>query len=102
MADEQVTNPQTPGTAVWPLPDNLGTVRDLAVYNAQTGQTAVVNHRVYDAYSNLKSETNPQTGQAAAVACLFAFTGQEQWTKPPACKTTSTAGMIHPSGHWDR
>ena len=60
----------TPGNIVWPLADRLGTVRDLAVYNAQTGVTSVVNHRVYDSFGNLKSQTN------AAVDCLFAFTGR--------------------------
>jgi RHS repeat-associated protein len=58
-----------PGNVVLPLADNLGTVRDLAVYNAQTAITAVVNHRVFDSYGNLKSQTN------AAVDCLFGFTG---------------------------
>ena len=69
LADEQVTSPQTPGNVVWPLTDDLGTVRDLAVYNAQTGVTSVANHRVYDSFGNLVSQTN------AAVDCLFGFTG---------------------------
>ena len=59
-----------PGTVVWPLTDNLGTVRDLAVYNAATGVTSVANHRVYDSFGNLMSQTN------AAVDCLFGFTGR--------------------------
>ena len=59
-----------PGNVVWPLTDNLGTVRDLAVYNAATGVTSVANHRVYDSFGNLKSQTN------AAVDCLFGFTGK--------------------------
>jgi RHS repeat-associated protein len=59
-----------PGTVVWPLTDNLGTVRDLAAYNAATGQTSVASHRVYDSFGNLKSQTN------AAVDCLFGFTGE--------------------------
>ena len=69
FADEQVTSPQTPGNVVWTLTDNLGTVRDLAVYNAQTGVTTVANHRVYDSFGNLTSQTN------AAVDCLFGFAG---------------------------
>ena len=69
FADEQVTNPQTPGNVVWTLTDNLGTVRDLAVYNAQTGITAVANHRVYGSFGNLTSQTN------AAVDCIFGFAG---------------------------
>jgi RHS repeat-associated protein len=58
-----------PGNVVLPLTDNLGTPRDLAVYNAQTSITTVANHRVFDSYGNLKSQTN------AAVDCLFGFTG---------------------------
>jgi RHS repeat-associated protein len=78
LADEQLPAPPSgslptancpPPTVVWPLTDNQGTVRDLAVYNAQTGVTSVANHRVYDSYGNLESQTN------AAVDCLFGFTG---------------------------
>ncbi len=78
MADEQLTLLPTgegydvsePGTVVWPLTDHLGTVRDLAVVDAESGTTSVANHRVLDAYGNLVSQTN------AAVDCLFAFTGR--------------------------
>ncbi len=70
LADEQVVNVQAAGNVVWPLADNLGTVRDLAIRDAQTGVTSVANHRVYDSFGNLKSETN------AAVDCLFGFTGR--------------------------
>ncbi len=60
----------TPGQVLWPLTDHLGTVRDLAVHDAETDTTAVANHIVYDAYGRVTSETN------AAVDCLFAFTGR--------------------------
>jgi RHS repeat-associated protein len=59
-----------PGNVVWPLADHLGTIRDLAVHDAQTGITSVANHRVYDSFGKLQSETN------AAVDCLFGFTGR--------------------------
>jgi hypothetical protein len=42
----------------------------LAVCNAATGTTTIINHRVYDAFGNLTSQTN------AAVDCLFGYTGQ--------------------------
>ena len=67
LADEQVTNGDT---VVWPLVDNLGTVRDLAVYNAGTGVTSVANHIVYDSFGNVVSQTN-----AAAVDCVFGYAG---------------------------
>jgi RHS repeat-associated protein len=70
LADEQVASPARPGTVVWPLTDDLGTVRDLAVYNAATGQTSVASHRAYDSFGNLKSQSN------AAVDCLFGYTGR--------------------------
>ena len=58
-----------PGNIVWPLADNLGTARDLAITDPQTGLTTVANHRVFDSYGNLKSQTN------AAVDYIFGFTG---------------------------
>lgn len=59
-----------PGDVLWALTDHLGTVRDLAAYDSTTGATTVVNHRVYDSFGNLESQSN------AAVDCLFGFTGR--------------------------
>ena len=56
------------GDVLWSLTDQLGTVRDLAVYD--NGVTSIANHRVYDSFGNLKSQTN------SAVDCLFGFTGR--------------------------
>ncbi len=39
-------------------------------YDAATGNTALVNHRTYDSFGDLKSQTN------AAVEHLFAYTGR--------------------------
>ncbi len=86
MSDEQLPPPPViqgqggydrtqPGKVVWALADNLGTVRDLAVRDAQTGITSVVNHRVFDSFGNLKLAINPLTNQLATVDCLFGFTG---------------------------
>lgn len=69
LADEHVGSLQTPGGVVWPLTDQLGTVRDLATYNSQNDVTTIANHRVYDAYGNLTSQTS-------AVDCVFGFTGK--------------------------
>jgi RHS repeat-associated protein len=84
LADEQVTDSQTPGDVVWPLTDHLGTIRDLAAYDSQTDTTTVANHRVYDSFGNLVSETN------AAVDCLFGFTGR------PVSEATGLRN------HWNR
>ena len=82
LADEQLTpvtgggyDLTSPGNAVWTLSDNEGTIRDLAVYNAGTGSTTVGNHRMYDPFGKLVSQTNPATGNAAAVDCLFGYAG---------------------------
>jgi RHS repeat-associated protein len=87
LADEQLT-PVTetsgqatgydlaqPGTVVWAFTDDQNTVRDLAIYSAQAGVTSIVNHREFDSFGNLLSQTNPATGSAATVDCLFGFTG---------------------------
>jgi RHS repeat-associated protein len=55
---------------IWPLTDHLGTARDLAQYNAGTDTTAITNHRIYDSFGNLVSETS------AAVDHLFGFTAR--------------------------
>ena len=60
----------TPGKVLWALNDQLGTVRDLATLNGQTGVTTVANHRTYTAVGEMTSQTN------AAVDCLFGFTGR--------------------------
>jgi RHS repeat-associated protein len=52
------------------LTDHLGTARDLAEYNAGTDTTSITNHRVFDSFGNLVSETN------AAVDHLFGFTAR--------------------------
>ena len=71
LADEEVTSLETEGDVLWPLADNLGTVRDLATYDSQEDETTVANHRVYDAYGKLTSETN------SAIDHLFGYTGRQ-------------------------
>ena len=50
------------------MADNQGTIKDLAVM--ESGVTSVANHRVYDSFGNLVSQTN------SAVDCLFGYTGR--------------------------
>jgi RHS repeat-associated protein len=72
LADEQLGSGLTQsGSVVWTLADNQNTVRDLATYDAQTNTTTVVNHRVFSAYGQLLSQSDPQ-----AADCLFAYTGR--------------------------
>ncbi len=70
LADEQVTSLETAGSMLWPLCDHLNTVRDIASYNSGTDTTTVANHRVYNAFGKLISETN------SSVTCLFYFTAR--------------------------
>ena len=78
MADEQVTTPGAPGSVVYPLTDQEGTIHDLAVatLNSSTGlmNTTVVNHIVYDAFGNVVLSTNPSP--LPTVTCLFGYTGR--------------------------
>jgi RHS repeat-associated protein len=69
LADEKVTS-AVAGAVLWPLADHMGTIRDLASYNSTTNTTTIENHRVYDSFGNLVSETN------AAVDELFGYTGR--------------------------
>ena len=83
LSDEQLSasssgqgyNVAAPGTVVWPLTDNVGTVRDLAICDLTTGTTSIVNHLDYSSFGQVLSQTNPATGNTAAVDCLFGFAG---------------------------
>ena len=79
----------TPGRVLWPLADHLGTVRDLAQYDAESAMTAVVDHRQYGSFGNLVSAVAPATNQPAAVDFLFGFTGR------PFDKTTGLQNNLN-------
>src|SRR5258708_3593542 len=63
------------GTVAWYLTDHLGSVRDLM---SATG--SLLDHRVYDAFGNLLSESNPSAGDRFGFTAepLDAATGQQQ------------------------
>jgi RHS repeat-associated protein len=69
LADETVANGLSTGV-IWPLADHLGTIRDLATHS-WANTTDVVNHRNYDAFGRLLSETN------SAVDEVFGYTGRQ-------------------------
>ena len=52
------------------MTDNQNTIRDLAVYNSTANTTSVANHRVYNGFGALESQTN------VAVDFLFGYTGR--------------------------
>ncbi|MEI8210898.1 MAG: RHS repeat-associated core domain-containing protein, partial [Planctomycetota bacterium] len=67
LADEQIAGSNT----LWGLADHLGSLRDIADLNEGTGVTSITNHRTFNSFGKLISETN------AAVDMLFAFTGKQ-------------------------
>ena len=70
LADEQVTTLSSAGDVYWPLTDHQGTVRQLAFYDAGSGDTTIQRYWEYDSFGNVTSET------AAAVDHLFGYTGR--------------------------
>ncbi len=70
LATQQLGSGGTPGNVLWPLADHLGSIRDIADRHDTTGVTSVTNHRRYDSFGQLKSETN------AAVDLVFGYTGK--------------------------
>ncbi len=65
LADEQITNPAVSGEVVWALTDQLGSVRDVV-----DDSGVLQNHKSYDSFGNVTSETN------AAVDTVFGYTGR--------------------------
>jgi len=78
LAAEIVTSTALPGDVLWTLPDNLGTIRDIANYAPGSGDTTVANHLKYDAFGNIASES--ATSGSASVTSggfIFAYTARE-------------------------
>ncbi len=71
LADEQVTSTSSGGNVLWPLADHLGTLRDIADYNEGNSTTSVTNHRTYNAFGKLVSETN------SVVDLIYGYTGKQ-------------------------
>ena len=96
LADEQVTNGLSQqGNVVWTLGDNQNTIRDLAIYDHGTNTTTVVNHRVFSAYGELLSQTNP-----SAADCLFAYTGRPLSRFSENVTTGGVTGLQNNLNRW--
>jgi RHS repeat-associated protein len=67
MVDQILADEDSLGEVLWPLPDNLGSIRDLVESDG-----SVVNHITYDAYGAITSETAP------SVDHIYAYTGRER------------------------
>ncbi|MCI0357229.1 MAG: HNH endonuclease [Planctomycetaceae bacterium] len=69
LADESVSSLLSAGEVLWPLSDHLGTPRDLASYDDALDETTIANHRVYNSFGLVTSETN------SSVTTIVGFTG---------------------------
>ncbi|HBJ39162.1 MAG TPA: hypothetical protein DDZ51_31330, partial [Planctomycetaceae bacterium] len=69
LVDERVDTNES--LSRWVLTDHQGTVRDLAVRDASTDEIIISNHRVFDAFGNLLSET------AGGESTIFGYAGRE-------------------------
>jgi RHS repeat-associated protein len=66
QTDQILADESAGGSVLWPLTDNLGTVRDLVDSNG-----AILNRIGYDSFGKVVSQTNPSVG------FRFGFTGRE-------------------------
>lgn len=83
FADETVSSLGSAGTVIWPLGDQVGTLRDLVTYNSGTDDATVANHREIDSYGNVTDESND------TVDLLFGFTAR------PFDETTGLQNKLH-------
>jgi hypothetical protein len=76
LADEQLFDPEIyppttfAGLNLWPLADNLGTIRDIVYFDGQ--QSYLVNHLTYGAFGQMIAEYD------TAIEHLFGYTGRER------------------------
>jgi RHS repeat-associated protein len=70
LADEDVNSLTQAGNVLWLHTNHLGTATDLADFDEAAGMTAIANHRVYNGFGSLTSESH------ATVDLLFGFTGR--------------------------
>ena len=68
--DQVFADEDAMGEILWSLADHQGTVRDVVDYDAGTNTTTVADHRQFDAFGKIVSETDPN------VEFLFSYTGQ--------------------------
>jgi RHS repeat-associated protein len=72
LADEQVSSTTSDGDIYWTLGDQVGTIRDIGEWDSATSEFEIANHREYDSFGNLISETD------SSVDVSYGFTGK--WT----------------------
>ncbi|WP_146577689.1 phospholipase effector Tle1 domain-containing protein [Neorhodopirellula pilleata] len=71
LAEEQFVPGTTTSKVNWLLSDNQGTPRDIARLNSAGTAAEIVNHRVFEAFGELASETDP------AIDTIYGQAGRE-------------------------
>ena len=80
VVDQLLARTDSGGTTAWYLPDNLGTVRDIA-----DTTVTIIYHAVYDSFGNVTSETNATNGDR------FKFAGMQY---------DATVGQYYDHARW--
>ncbi len=68
--DQVFASEDAMGEILWSLGDHQGTIRDVVDYDASTDTTSIANHRQFDAFGNVTSETN------SSVNFFYSYTGR--------------------------
>ncbi len=85
LADEIVTSTSSAGTIQWGLSDQVHTIRDIGRWDSGASDFEIANHRVFDTFGKLESETD------GSIDLAFAFNGK--WTE-------SETGYTHHLNRW--
>ena len=85
------------GDVLWALTDHQGSVRDLAEYDAVSGDTEIVNHIQYSAFGTVVSEIDPDTSATPPIRTTASppsarGTRAVSGTPTPNSSTTAPAG----------
>ncbi|MCE9554482.1 MAG: hypothetical protein K8T91_14045 [Planctomycetes bacterium] len=72
LADERVSSLLSDGDVLWALTDNLGSVRQLADYDAGMTAITIESYLEYDSFGNITREETP------AIDHAFGYTGRER------------------------
>jgi len=68
--DQVLAREDAVGDVLWPLGDQLGTIRDLAEYDSGSDSTNVVNHIKYDAFGKITAQSD------SSKSLFYAYTGR--------------------------
>jgi RHS repeat-associated protein len=70
LADEAVASDGSTIDVYWTLSDHLNTIRDVAAFDDTTDTTSIIDHRTFDSFGNITSDSNGN------FQIVFGFTGR--------------------------